>query len=149
MDLSEVKRKGIRHARPMRVGRGIGSGKGKTCGRGTKGAGARSGNSQRLGFEGGQMPLFRRVPKRGFSNAFFKKVYTIINVGKLEQFEPGTRVDLDAILEKGLCSKESDLLKVLGNGELTTPLTVVAHKFSKSAREKIEKAGGKVEVISK
>jgi len=149
MDLTEVKNKGLRNKRPIRVGRGTGSGKGKTCGRGTKGAGARSGNSLRLGFEGGQMPLFRRVPKRGFSNALFKKVYTIINVGKLEEFEPGSKVDLKAILEKGLCSKESDYLKVLGNGELTKPLTVVAHKFSKSAKEKIEKAGGKVEVISR
>ena len=149
MDLSEAKSKGLKNTRPMRVGRGIGSGKGKTCGRGTKGAGSRSGNSQRVGFEGGQMPLFRRIPKRGFSNALFKKEYTIINVGALEGFDSGARVDLEAILSNSLASKTSDLLKVLGNGEITKPLTVVAHKFSQSAREKIEKAGGTVEEVAR
>ncbi len=147
MDLTDATSRGVKNTRPMRVGRGTGSGKGKTCGRGTKGAGARSGNSMSLGFEGGQMPLFRRLPKRGFSNALFRKVYTIVNVGALEAFEAGERVDLEAVLRKGLCSKQSDHLKILGNGEITKPLTVVARKFSRSAKEKIEKAGGKAEVV--
>lgn len=147
MDLSEAKSKGMKNKRPMRVGRGIGSGKGKTCGRGTKGAGSRSGFSVKAGFEGGQMPLFRRVAKRGFSNALFKKQYTIVNVGLLDSFQEGARVDLEAILKEGLCSMESRLLKILGNGEVSKKLVVVAHKFSKSAKEKIEKAGGTVEEI--
>ena len=94
------------------------------------------------------MPLFRRSAKRGFSNALFRKAYTIVNVGLLEAFEVGARIDLGRILDQGLCSRESDLLKVLGNGEVTKAFTVVAHKFSRSAREKIEKAGGTVEVIA-
>lgn len=147
MDLSEAKGRGLRNERPWRVGRGTGSGNGYTCGRGSKGAKARSGYSHRPGFEGGQMPLFRRSAKRGFSNALFRKVYTIVNVGALAAFEVGARIDLGSILDQGLCSRESDLLKVLGNGEVTKAFTVVAHKFSRSAREKIEKAGGTVEVI--
>jgi len=147
MDLSEAKGKGVRNTPARRVGRGRGNGRGKTCGRGMKGAGARSGHSQPLGFEGGQMPLFRRIPKRGFSNALFKKNYTIVNVGSLNDFDSGTRVDLEAILAQGLASEVSPQLKVLGNGEIEKPLTVVAHKFSRSARAKIEEAGGTAEEV--
>ena len=147
MDLSEAKSKGVKNKRPRRLGRGRGNGHGKTCGRGSKGQGSRSGSSTPVGFEGGQMPLFRRLPKRGFSNALFKKTYTIINVGNLNDFDSGARVDLQTILSEGLTSKESSLLKVLGNGEIEKPLIVVAHKFSKSAREKIEKAGGTAEEV--
>ena len=147
MDLSEAKGKGVKNRPARRVGRGRGNGRGKTCGRGTKGAGSRSGHSQPLGFEGGQMPLFRRIPKRGFSNALFKKDYTIVNVGSLNDFDSGARVDLEAILAQGLASEVSPQLKVLGNGEIEKPLTVVAHKFSRSARAKIEDAGGTAEEV--
>jgi large subunit ribosomal protein L15 len=131
----------------MRVGRGIGSGKGKTCGRGHKGWGQRSGARRRAGYEGGQMPIYRRVPKRGFTNARFRTDYTIINVSALEGFASGAIVDLDSVLEMGLTSKEAPLFKILGNGELTKKLTVRAQKFTKSAVEKIEGAGGKVIVL--
>jgi len=144
MDIKTVTAKGTKHAKPMRVGRGIGSGKGKTCGRGHKGRGARSGASRRAGYEGGQMPLYRRIPKRGFTNARFRKDYTVVNVSVLEGLDSGTTVDLAAILDAGLASMNTPMLKVLGNGELTKSLTVRAQKFSKSAQEKIEKAGGSV-----
>lgn len=129
-----------------RVGRGPGSGNGKTSGRGQKGQNSRSGGGVRLGFEGGQTPLSRRLPKRGFTN-FNRKEYAIVNVETLNRFEEGTTVNVALLLEKGIIKKELSGLKVLGNGELTKKLTVEAVKFSKSAKEAIEKAGGKAEVI--
>lgn len=130
-----------------RLGRGIGSGLGKTSGKGHKGQWARSGGGVRIGFEGGQMPLARRLPKTGFDNAW-KKVYSVINLDRLEAFEDGDVVTAELLLEKGILSKiEPYGLKVLGNGELTKKVTVKAAKFSKSAVEKIEKIGGKVEVL--
>lgn len=130
-----------------RLGRGIGSGKGKTSGKGHKGQLARSGGGTRPGFEGGQMPLYRRVPKRGF-NSPFKKVYNIVNVADLEIFDGKNEITAEFLFETGFISKiENNGLKVLGNGELTKKLTVKASKFSASAIEKIEKAGGKAEVI--
>jgi len=148
MDLKTVCNKGTKHRRPMRVGRGIGSGKGKTCGRGHKGWGQRSGAYRRPGYEGGQMPIYRRVPKRGFTNARFRTDYTIINVEALEAFDAGSTVDLDAVLAKGLVSLNTRNFKVLGDGALTKALTVRAHKFSKSAVEKIQGAGGTVDIIA-
>ena len=147
MDLKTVCEKGTKHRAPMRVGRGIGSGKGKTCGRGHKGWGARSGSSRRPGYEGGQMPLYRRVPKRGFTNARFRTDYTTINVEKLQTFGDGDTVDLEAVLTKGLVSLNTRLFKVLGNGELSRKLTVRAQKFSSSAADKIRQAGGEVVLL--
>lgn len=129
-----------------RLGRGIGSGTGKTSGKGHKGQWARSGGGVRIGFEGGQMPLMRRIPKRGFDNNW-RKEYSIINLGDLEVFADGTVVDAKLLLEKGILSKvEHYGVKVLGDGELTKKVTVVAAKFSKTAVEKLEKVGGKAEV---
>lgn len=144
MDLQSVNQKGHKHETKFRVGRGIGSGNGKTCGRGTKGLKARSGASRRPGYEGGQMPIYRRVPKRGFTNARFRTEYTIVNVDLLAEFGAGEVVDLDAVIRKGLASKHTNLLKVLGNGDVKSALTVRAQKFSKSAAEKIRAAGGTV-----
>ena len=131
-----------------RLGRGIGSGLGKTSGKGHKGQWARSGGGVRPGFEGGQMPLIRRIPKRGFNN-HFKKVYSIVNLSVLENFEANSVVDMEVLNEKGLIKvlKGSIGLKVLGNGTLTKALTVKALSFSASAKEAIEKAGGKAEQI--
>lgn len=131
-----------------RVGRGIGSGHGKTSGRGHKGQNSRSGGGVRPGFEGGQMPLFRRLPKRGFTN-IHKKEYAEINVENLNRFTKGQVVDFDALVEAGLVkkSKAKDGVRILGNGEINFPLTVKAQHFTKSAKEKIENAGGKAEVI--
>ena len=129
-----------------RVGRGHGSGNGKTAGKGHKGQKARSGGSIRPGFEGGQTALARRIPKRGFNNIFATK-YAIINVSDLEQFVEGTVVDTEVLKAAGIIKKELDGVKVLGNGELTKNLTVKAAKFSAAAKEKIEKAGGKAEVM--
>lgn len=129
-----------------RKGRGAGSGNGKTAGRGHKGQWARSGGGVRPGFEGGQMPLARRLPKRGFKN-IFGTTYAAVNVSALERFENGTEVTTELLLETGIISKALDGVKILGNGELTKNLTVKAAAFSASAKEKIEKAGGKVEVI--
>ncbi len=129
-----------------RRGRGTGSGNGKTAGKGHKGQNARSGGGVRPGFEGGQIPLYRRLPKRGFHNKFATH-YAIVNVQALNVFEDGAVVDLDTLLAKGLVSKELDGLKVLGNGEITKKLTVKASIFSAAAKEKIEAAGGKVEVV--
>ena len=129
-----------------RLGRGSGSGLGKTSGKGHKGAKARSGGGKRPGFEGGQMPLYRRVPKRGFNNVFGTE-YAEVNVERLEAFEDGAVVDAKALLEARIIRKELDGLKVLGGGELTKKLTVKAAKFSASAKEKIEAVGGKAEVI--
>ncbi len=127
------------------VGRGIGSGTGKTAGKGHKGQKARTGGKIRRGFEGGQTPLYRRIPKRGFNNHFSKE-YAIVNIADLEVFDNDTVVDSKVLIEKGLVNKELDGIKVLGNGKLTKKLTVVATKFSKSAIEKIQAVGGKIEV---
>ena len=129
-----------------RKGRGPGSGNGKTAGRGHKGQNARSGGGVRPGFEGGQLPLYRKLPKRGFHNHFAKE-YAIVNVEKLNAFEDGAEVDLQALLDKKIVRRELDGLKVLGRGELTKKITVKAAVFSGSAKEKIEAAGGKAEVI--
>lgn len=130
-----------------RLGRGIGSGLGKTSGKGHKGQWARSGGGVRPGFEGGQMPLIRRIPKRGFNN-IYKKAYSIVNISDLEQFDNGTVVTAELLLEKGVLSKVEPFgLKVLGNGTLSKKLEVKANKFTKSAAEIIEKAGGKAEVL--
>ena len=129
-----------------RLGRGSGSGLGKTSGKGHKGAKARSGGGKRPGFEGGQMPLYRRVPKRGFNNVFGTE-YAEVNVERLEAFEDGAVVDAKALLEARMIRKELDGVKILGSGELTKKLTVKAAKFTASAKEKIEAVGGKAEVI--
>lgn len=130
-----------------RLGRGISSGHGKTSGKGHKGQNARSGGGVRPGFEGGQMPLTRRLPKRGFNN-FFKKEYTIVNISDLEGFKDGTVVDVELLKANGIVNKVSEYgIKVLGNGELTKKLTVKANKYSESAAEAIVKAGGKAEVV--
>ena len=130
-----------------RKGRGPGSGNGKTAGKGHKGQNARSGGGVRPGFEGGQLPLYRKLPKRGFNNAKFAKVYAIVNVAALNVFEDGAVVDLAALLEKKIVRKANDGLKVLGNGELSKKLTVKATIFSASAKEKIEAVGGKIEEV--
>ena len=129
-----------------RIGRGLGSGNGKTAGKGHKGQNARSGGGVRPGFEGGQMPMTRRIPKRGFNNIFATK-YSVVNVSDLDQFVDGTVVDADLLKASGLIKKTNDGVKILGNGELTKNLTVKAAAFSASAKEKIEKAGGKAEVM--
>lgn len=129
-----------------RKGRGIGSGLGKTAGKGHKGQKARSGGGVRIGFEGGQMPLYRRIPKRGFTN-IFKKEYVIINISELKVFENGTEVTPELLKEKGLIKNLNGEIKILGDGEITKELTVKAHKFSKTAVERITASGGKVEVI--
>ena len=128
-----------------RKGRGAGSGNGKTAGKGHKGQNARSGGGVRLGFEGGQIPLYRKLPKRGFTNCPFKKEYAIVNVEDLEIFEDGTVVTVQLLLDSKIIRKELDGLKVLGNGPLTKKLTVKAKVFSATAKEKIEAAGGKTE----
>ncbi|ABO65511.1 MULTISPECIES: 50S ribosomal protein L15 [Geobacillus] len=130
----------------VRVGRGIGSGNGKTAGRGHKGQKARSGGGVRLGFEGGQTPLFRRLPKRGFTN-INRKEYAVVNLDRLNIFEDGTEVTPELLLEKGVISKLKSGVKILGKGQIEKKLTVKAHKFSASAKEAIEAAGGKTEVI--
>lgn len=131
-----------------RLGRGIGSGIGKTSGKGHKGQNARSGGGVRPGFEGGQNPLYRRLPSRGFSNAKFKKVYSTVNVSSLNIFEANTEVDVVKLLEAGILSKvEKDGVKILGNGELTVALKVVANKFTAQAKEKITAQGGSVEEV--
>lgn len=131
-----------------RLGRGIGSGVGKTSGKGHKGQNARSGGGVRVGFEGGQMPLIRKLPRRGFTNADFKKVYTIVNVSDLNRFDENSVVDVNAIVEKGIVSKiEKYGVKVLGNGKLEKALTVKANKFSETAKKKIQDAQGKFEEV--
>ena len=130
-----------------RVGRGVASGHGKTSGKGHKGQNARSGGGVRPGFEGGQLPLFRRLPKRGFSNAKFKVEYATINVSDLDKFEDGAVVTPELLKEMGIVKKQLAGIKVLGNGELTKKLTVKASKFSATAVEKIEKLGGKAEEV--
>ena len=130
-----------------RIGRGPGSGHGKTAGKGHKGQNARSGGGVRPGFEGGQLPLYRRLSKRGFNNYNFRTTYAIVNVADLEKFKEGTVVDKELLVKEGLITKELDGIKVLGNGNLTKKLTVKANKFSETAKQKIENVGGVVEVI--
>lgn len=129
-----------------RIGRGHGSGNGKTAGKGHKGQKARAGHGMRPGFEGGQMPLQRRIPKRGFNNIFAKEVVSV-NVGSLNRFEDGTEVTAEALKEAGVIKKTGDALKILANGELNKKLTVKADAFSEAAKAKIEAAGGKAEVV--
>jgi large subunit ribosomal protein L15 len=135
------------HKRRKRIGQGIGSGHGKTATRGSKGQRSRAGMRMRPGFEGGQMPLQRRLPKRGFTN-IFKKQYAIVNLGDLAKLDPKEKVTPELLVQRGLIRRLNDGLRVLGGGELTAPLQISAHYFSKSAAEKIAKAGGKAEVIS-
>lgn len=142
-ELSPVE--GARHAK-KRVGRGTGSGTGKTAGKGNKGQNSRSGGGVRPGFEGGQTPLFKRLPKRGFTNVN-RKEYAIVNVEQLNSFKDGATVSLEALVKAGLVKKEYDGVKVLGNGQLEKKLTVKATKFSKSAEKAIIEAGGTIEVI--
>lgn len=130
-----------------RKGRGPGSGNGKTGGRGHKGQNARSGGGVRPGFEGGQIPMYRRLPKRGFTNDMFKKEYAVINVEALDRFEDGAEVTVETLIAEGIIKDTKSGVKVLGNGEISKKLTVKASIFSASAKEKIEAAGGKAEVI--
>ena len=129
-----------------RIGRGTASGQGKSAGKGQKGQNSRSGGGTRLGFEGGQMPLYRRLPKIGFTN-IFRKEYAIVNLSDLERFDNGTVVNPDVLKEAGLVKAMLAGVKILGNGDITKNLTVQAHKFSKTAADKIAAAGGKVEVV--
>jgi large subunit ribosomal protein L15 len=147
MRLHDLKpRPGAKHRR-KRLGQGESSGHGKTSGRGGKGQTARSGSSIRIGFEGGQMPLIRRMPKRGFNNARHTTEYLPVNLEALNRFDNGARVDVDAIRKAGLANGPVKWIKVLGDGELKKKLTVAAHKFSASAKQKIEAAGGTCEVL--
>jgi len=136
---------GSRKAR-KRLGRGVGSGTGKTAGRGSKGQNSRSGGGVRPGFEGGQMPIHRRLPKRGFTN-IFKKKFALVNLRDLARFESGSMVDEAALLKAGLVKGGNDGIKVLGQGDITHPLTIMVDKVSKSAKEKIEAAGGQIKVL--
>lgn len=149
MILNDV-HEGIHKRKPRkRIGRGPGSGHGKTSGRGHNGYFSRAGSSRRFGFEGGQTPLFRRVAKRGFNNAAFADTVVIVNVGQLEAaFEDGAEITVDLLVSKGLIPSRHDALKVLGDGELTKKLTVKAHRFSRSAEEKIVAAGGRYDRVS-
>ena len=146
MRLDELKPAEGSKFRKKIVGRGIGSGTGKTSGKGHKGQNARSGGGVRPGFEGGQMPLYRRLPKRGFKNIFAKQ-YVSVNVEVLDRFNDGDEVTAQTMLEKGIISKSLDGVKILGRGEVTKKLDVKVAKYSASAKEKIEKAGGKAEVM--
>jgi large subunit ribosomal protein L15 len=146
MKLHELHNPAGAKSQRKRVGRGPGSGWGKTCGKGSKGQNSRSGGNTTVGFEGGQMPLKRRLPKRGFTN-IFKKQYALINVRDLERFESNSTVDPAALIEAGVVKKLHDGVKVLGTGTLTKALTVKAHYISGQAKEKIEGAGGKAELI--
>jgi large subunit ribosomal protein L15 len=147
MNLEEIKQVPLGHHRRKRLGRGIGSGLGKTCGKGHKGRNARAGVGGFIGYEGGQTPLFRRLPKRGFNNANFRRQYAVINVGDLNELEAGSEVTAEVLLKAGMIGAMEDGLKVLGAGELTTALKVRAHKFSASAAEKIRGAGGEIEEL--
>ena len=146
MKLHELKPAEGSRKKEVRVGRGIGSGVGKTCGRGHKGQKARAGGGVRPGFEGGQMPIYRRLPKRGFKNVWAKK-YAEVNVETLNRFDEGSEIDAVALVEYGILKNVLDGVKILGNGEITKKLTVRAQAFTKSAKEKIEAAGGTAEVI--
>ncbi len=145
MNLSNLKAPKSANRNKKRVGRGMGSGTGKTSARGHKGQRSRSGSSMMRGFEGGQMPLHRRLPKRGFTN-IFRTEYTVLNLDRLAELGE-TELTLEAFVAKGFLRKRNELLKILGNGEINVALTVHAHKFSKAAQEKIEKAGGKAVLI--
>jgi large subunit ribosomal protein L15 len=148
MRLHDLKpRPGARHRR-KRLGQGESSGHGKTSGRGGKGQTARSGSSIRIGFEGGQMPLIRRIPKRGFNNARHTTRYIPINLEALNQFDDGARVDIEALRKAGLANGKAAGIKILGEGEITKKLTVSAHAFSASARAKIEGKGGACEIVA-
>lgn len=147
MDLKSIKNTDTSRTKKFRVGRGPGSGLGKTCGRGQNGLGSRSGSGGKLGFEGGQMPLYRRLPKKGFTNARFKTTYSILNLNDLKVFNDGDEVDLDAAKTHRLVKKNASNLKILGSGDIDKKLTVKANRFSATAREKIEAAGGKIEEI--
>jgi large subunit ribosomal protein L15 len=146
MQLNELSPPAGSRRRRKRKGRGVGSGSGKTAGRGTKGHNSRSGGGVRPGFEGGQMPIHRRLPKRGFTNIFKKKI-AVVNIRDLATFESGSVVDEIALVRKGLIKGRRDGIKLLGQGDIDIPLTVKVHGASRSAVEKIEAAGGKVEVI--
>ncbi|ACO31457.1 MULTISPECIES: 50S ribosomal protein L15 [Acidobacterium] len=146
MNLSNLRAPKKANRNRKRVGRGMGSGHGKTSTRGHKGQRSRSGSRSMRGFEGGQMPLHRRLPKRGFTN-IFRTEYTVLNLSRLAELNE-TELTIDAFIAKGLLDKRNGLLKILGNGELTTAITVHAHKFSKSAQEKIEKVGGKAILVA-
>ena len=148
MQIGNLKPADGARTKKVRVGRGIGSGIGKTSGRGQKGQNARSGGGVKAGFEGGNIPLIRKIPIRGFNNYNFKKRYSCIKVGDLEVLEPNTVVDIEFLYENRFIGRIEEYgLKVLGDGELTKPLTIKANKVTKSAREKIEKAGGKIEEL--
>ena len=147
MDLKMIKAKPLNRKSRMRVGRGRGTGKGKTCGRGHKGQKARSGYKWHAYFEGGQMPLYRRLPKKGFTNARFKSTFYILNIRDLKDYEAGDTVDLESAKSRNLVKKKASNLKILGVGELEVKLTVKANRFSETARRKIEAAGGVVEEI--
>ena len=147
MKLEELKSAPGSRTTRRRVGRGIGSGLGKTSGKGHKGQYARSGGGVRPGFEGGQMPLFRRIPKRGFNNSRYAKVYTEVTLAMLEKLENGTEVTAESLKEMGIIKKINDGIVILGNGELTKKLTVKASRVTKNAEAKINAAGGKIEVI--
>lgn len=148
MELNNLKPNAGAVKKGKRVGRGTASGYGKTAGRGQDGQKSRSGGGVRIGFEGGQMPLYRRLPKRGFNNYDFEKKYTTINLDRLADFEDNAEISADILKEAGIIKKiEKDGLKILGGGELTKKVTIKANKFTKSAIEKIEAAGGKAEVI--
>lgn len=147
MNLSDLKPPAGQKKQQRRVGRGMGTGRGKTSGRGHKGARAISGYSKMRGFEGGQMPLHRRLPKRGFSNAPFKKHYAIVNIGRLQDLE-GDTFDVARLMQLGVVKKLEDGLKILAAGELTRKITVKAHIFSAAAKEKIEALGGTAELIT-
>ena len=149
MNLQDVKYPGSALKKHRRVGRGTGSGQGCTAGRGHKGQGSRSGSGGKFGFEGGQMPLARRLPKRGFTNALFKTTYAIVNVKDLAAaFPQGGEIDLAAVKGQNLVKKKADSLKILGKGEIHVPVKVKADRVSESARQKIEAAGGSVELTS-
>jgi len=146
LKLHELKAPPGSKRKPRRKGRGTGTGQGKTAGRGQDGQNSRSGGGVRLGFEGGQMPLYRRLPKRGFTN-IWRTEYEIVNVEALDVFDDGTEITKEVLIERGLIRKSQNGVKILGNGEISKKLTVIADKFSKSAREKIEASGGKAEEL--
>lgn len=148
MNLEELNDVVTPHKRRTRKARGRSAGKGKTAGRGHKGQQSRSGYSRRFGHEGGQMPLFRRLPKRGFTNARFKVEYTIVNISALAAFDAGSEVDIAALQAKGIVPRSAKRLKILGKGELDRALTVKAHRFSAKAKEMISAAGGSTEEVA-
>ncbi len=147
MNLSDVKKVDVPRKYRLRVGRGIGSGRGKTAARGFKGQNSRAGSHAKVGFIGGQMPLFRRLPKRGFSNALFKVVYEVVNLSDLAVFAAGSTVGPDDLKAKGLIPRRAERIKVLGHGTVDHALTVQAHAFSKAAKDGIEKKGGTAQEI--